>query len=178
MYTVAYREWATSLCTPDAESCTVATLLPCHVYAKLKPYYCIHFISYAMFVLCIRNVYTTLAYYHTYECPSSKVEQCIHLDKSSCSSYYMTVDGVDVPCLYHEDAEICIFSEEGCIRIPPTQYTWLGILSTFCYLCLFFMNYSARKQVRVLNHIEPKHECIASSACSICGLAQAYREIV
>jgi len=179
MYTKAYRDWVSGLFTPDAESCTVSALLPCHVYAKLRrTSYCIHFISYALFVLCIRNVYTTLAYYHTYECPSTKTTQCFQLDREECSSHYMTVDGVDTPCLYHNDAEICIFSEEGCVRIPPKQLTWLGILLTFCYLCLFTMNYTARKHILDIYNIEPKHEAIASSACSICGLAQAYREIV
>jgi len=49
MYAHAVREWTTSLCTVDSESCLVTWLLPCHVYAKLNlTSYGLHFMSYAL----------------------------------------------------------------------------------------------------------------------------------
>jgi hypothetical protein len=179
MYAKVVREWSTELCALDAESCTVSTLLPCHVYAKLRiKHYGIHFLSYALFILCIRNIYSTFVYYHTYKCPSVETTQCFYLEKEDCQSHFMSVNGVNTPCLYHSDYDLCIYRESGCIQVHPSQYTWLSVLLTMCYLCLFCMNYSARKEIHTLHNIEPKHECVASSACSICGLAQAYREIV
>ena len=179
MYTKAVREWTTSLCTPDSESCIVTTLLPCHVYAKLNlNHYGLHFFSYALFVLCIRNIYSTLAYYHHYQCPASHIDQCVYLEKDQCESHFMVVQGVDTPCVYYDDYDACIFSQTGCIQVDPHAYTWLGTFLSLCYLCLFSMNYSARRRIRDTSSIETNHECASSTVCSTCGLAQAYREIV
>lgn len=179
MYTKAFREWTTTLCTHDTESCVVSTLLPCHVYAKLNlSSYGIHFLSYAFFILCIRNIYSTLGYLHEYQCPSLETTQCILLTPEKCPHHFMSLNGVDTPCIYYSDSDLCLYSSTECIQVHPTAYTWLGIFLSLSYLCLFYMNYSARKIIRNTYSIEPHHECMASSGCSICGLAQAYREIV
>jgi hypothetical protein len=179
MYATIERVWSTSLCTPDAESCIVTTLLPCHVYAKLQlVHYGFHFVSYSLLVLCIRNVYSSLMYLNAYDCPPSVTDQCILLDASVCSNHYMIDNGVTTPCYYNTDLDVCIFSQTGCIRVHSSTYTWLSILMCLSYSGLFCMNYKARQLIRTTYSIPPSHECIASTACSICGLAQAYREIV
>jgi hypothetical protein len=179
MYTKLERVWTTSLCSADSESCIVTTLLPCHVYAKLNLVnYGIHFVSYALLVLCIRNVYSSLIYFHTYHCPSIKTDQCFLMEKEDCSRNYMVVDGVTTPCYYNTDLDVCIFSQTACIVVHSSTYTTLSILLSLSYCGLFYMNYRARQLIRNTYSISPSHECIASTSCSICGLAQAYREIV
>ena len=179
MYTKIERVWSTSLCALDSESCIVTTLLPCHVYAKLNlNSYGLHFFSYALLVLCIRNVYSSFTYFYTYDCPPSVIDQCIFLEEADCSSHYMVEQGVTTPCYYNKDLEVCIFSETGCIRVHAPTYTYLSILLSLSYCGLFYMNYKARQLIRTTYSISPSQECIASTACSTCGLAQAYREIV
>jgi len=179
MYVSALRDWATSLYTWDTESCLVTWLLPCHVYAKLNlSSYGLHFMSYALFVLGIRNIYSTIAYYHTYDCPAVKTDQCIMIEKDHCTHHFMNINGVDTPCVYYDDISACVFGQVSCIRVPPTTYHWFYSLLSMMYLCLFYMNYKARQVVRNTYLIEPHYECLASTGCSQCGLAQAYREIV
>ena len=179
MYSKIERVWSTSLCSADSESCIVTTLLPCHVYAKLNlANYGVHFISYAFLILCIRNAYSSLMYFYTYHCPSMKTDQCFFMDKDECSANYMVVNGVTTPCYYNTDVDICIFSQTGCILVQSSTYTWLSILLSLSYGGLFYMNYRARQLIRTTYSISPSQECIASTACSPCGLAQAYREIV
>lgn len=179
MYFNAVREWATPLWTPDTESCVVTWLLPCHVYAKLHlSSYGIHFLSYAFFVLGIRNVYSLLAYYQTYHCPPSKTDQCILVSQEECTHHFMNVNGIDSPCVYYSDLNACVFGKDSCIQVPMSAYSWCGSLLSLFYLCLFCMNYQARKVIRTTYHIESNHECVAATGCSLCGLAQAYREIV
>jgi len=178
MYSKIERVWTTSLWALDCESCIVTTLLPCHVYAKLNlTNYAIHFLSYALLVLCVRNVYSSLSYLHTYDCPSSETDQCIFLE-ADCSKYYMVENGVTTPCYYNKDLDACIFSQTACIRVHSSTYTYLSILLSLSYCGLFYMNYKARQLIRTTYSISPSQECVASTACSPCGLAQAYREIV
>jgi len=173
------REWATSLITFDSESCLVTWLLPCHTYAKLNlSSYGLHFMSYAIIVLGIRNIYSGIAYYHTYDCPAHETDQCVLFDKEDCNSHYMNINGVDTPCIYYGDMDVCIFGQVSCIQVHPSTYTWFYSLLSLSYFCLFYMNYKARQVIRNTYLIEPQHECLSSSVCSQCGLAQAYREIV
>ena len=178
MYAHAVREWTTSLCTFDCESCLVTWLLPCHVYAKLNlSSYGIHFVSYALFVLGVRSIHSMVGYYYTYDCPAHETEQCVTLEKEDCHNHYMSINGVDTPCVYNGDLDVCIFGEVSCIQVHPSTYTWSYSLLSLMYFCLFYMNYKARQVIRFTYMIEPKHECLAAT-CSQCGLAQAYREIV
>lgn len=179
MYSLAMREWASSLCTLDSESCLVTWLLPCHVYAKLNlSSYGMHFLSYTFIVLGIRNIYSVVAYYHTYECPATKTDQCILIEKDQCNHHFMSINGVDTPCVYYGDVDACIFGQVSCIQVHHSTYTWFYSLLSMLYLCIFYMNYKARQVIRNTYSIEPRHECIAATGCSQCGLAQAYREIV
>ena len=178
MYALAIRNWASSLWEYDSESCCVTWLLPCHVYAKLNlSSYGLHFFSYAVFVLGIRNIYSTIAYYHSYDCPEFKTNQCVILDEQECEKNYMSVNGVHTPCVYYKDSDICIFSQISCLQVHPSTYSWFYSLLSMMYMCLFYMNYKARQVVRNTFSIEPQRECLASTVCSQCGLAQAYREI-
>lgn len=177
MYT-RLSDWKSSLCEYDSESCVVSWLLPCHVYAKLNmSSYGLHFISYAFFVLCIRNIYGWFYYVHDHACPSHHAAQCLGLDNKECSEYYMVVDGVPSQCTYHSDVDACIYNIYGCVHANPIYHA-LSFFLCFSYICLFSMNYSAR--VLTIQHRKLSHSnnLVASTCLSTCGLAQEYREIV
>ena len=105
-------------------------------------------------------------YYH---CPFKKVEQCLGLG-DSCEQHYMVVNGVTTPCLYED---VCVHGLESCIIPSSVSYWVLG----FLYVTLFLMHYELRKRVKQEKQIQGSDFC-ESTFCSICGLAQVYREIV
>jgi hypothetical protein len=178
MYTKIVNEWSTSLCSCTSESCLVTWLLPCHTYAKLRlTHYGTHFLAYAFFVIAIRNMWSTWSYIHANQCPSENTSQCITVDHQ-CEKHYMHVDGVATACIYVEDVDVCIYNSVSCILVPSHLYVFFSCMLSISYVCLWMMNYSARKVIRETYQLKQDKECIASTILSPCGLAQGYREIV
>jgi len=169
MYEPLHR-WKTSLCAMDCESCMMAYCFPCHIYAMAnKPNYTVAFFCYALTVLSIHRLWYELYYMKLYQCPSSKVDYCLGTD---CIDQYMVVNGVTTPCIYHSDFDVCTYSNISCLEKTP--FTEVSIILSLFYLCLFFMNYVVRRNVREQKKIQG--ECLESVVP--CGLAQLYREIV
>ena len=178
MYSKIENEWSSSLCTYDSESCIVTWLLPCHTYAKLRlSSYGIHFLSYAFFVLCIRNIWSTWSYIHAYKCPSEYTEQCISVH-NKCENYYTHIDGVPAACIYVDEYDICVYDSVSCIRVHSSLYVFFSVMLSISYVCLWWMNHAARKVIRDTYQLKEDKECIASTFLSPCGLSQGYREIV
>jgi len=178
MYDKIVNPWSTSLFECSTESCIITWLLPCHTYAKLRlTSYGLHFVSYAFLVLAIRNIWSFWSYIHTHKCPSQHTDQCFTVH-GTCSNYYTRVDGVPTVCIYVEEIDACIYNSESCIQVHPDVYVFFSCTLSFCYVCLWMMNYSARKVIRDTHQLKEDHECIASTILSPCGLSQGYREIV
>jgi hypothetical protein len=178
MYSKLLTDWSSTLCTYHSESCIVTWLLPCHTYAKLRlTSYGIHFLSYAFVVLSIRNMLSIWSYIHMNKCPSQYTDQCITIQKS-CADYYTHVNGVPTTCIYVDDLDVCIYNSVSCIRVHDSLYVFFSCMLSISYLCLWTMNYSARRVIRETYQLKEHHECVASTCLSPCGLAQGYREIV
>ena len=178
MYTKIVNDWSTSLCSCSSESCMVTWLLPCHTYAKLRlSNYGTHFLTYAFFVVAIRNIWSTWSYIHANKCPSEYTQQCITVD-NHCENHYMHVNGVPAACIYVDDLDVCIYNNVACLRVPSRLYAFFTCMLSISYLCLWMMNYYARKVIREKYQLKEDKECIASTILSPCGLAQGYREIV
>jgi len=165
MYEPLHR-WKTPLCQPDCESCALSHFFPCHIYAMAnKPHYTLAFFTYALTVLCIHRLWFELYYMKVHQCPS-KVEHCLGTE---CSGY-MIVHGAPTLCTLHE--EVCTYSTSTCLEHIP--FTAVSIILYLFYLCLIFMNYAIRRNIREQKQIQG--ECLESTVP--CGLAQVYREIV
>ena len=178
MYDKLVNPWSTPLFDCTTESCIVTWLLPCHTYAKLRlSSYGLHFVSYAFFVLAIRNIWSAWSYIHANRCPSEYTEQCITIHEE-CSNYYTHIDGVPTTCIYVDEIDACIYNSVSCIRVHSSLYIFFSCTLSLFYVCLWAMNYSARKVIRETYHLKEDHECIASTILSPCGLSQGYREIV
>jgi hypothetical protein len=164
MYAPLHR-WKTSLCEPDCESCAMAHYFPCHIYAMAnKPHYTIAFFTYALTILSIHRLWYELYYMNAHQCPT-RVEHCLGTD---CTGYMMT-DGPSL-CVWRED--VCTYSTITCLEKTP--FTEVSVILSLFYLCLFFMHYVVRRNVREQKQIQG--ECLESTIP--CGLAQLYREIV
>jgi hypothetical protein len=178
MYEKMQTSWNSALYTYDSESCIVTWLLPCHTYAKLRlsSYGC-HFLSYAFFVLAIRNIWSSWSYIHMNKCPATHTDQCFMV-KNHCENHYMHVDGVPAACIYIDDLDVCIYNSVSCIRVHPHLYIFFTCMLSISYVCLWMMNYAGRRVIRETYQLKEDKECIASTILSPCGLSQAYREIV
>ena len=175
------NEWKTSLCTCHAESCIVSFLLPCHVYAKIKnKSYLVNFMVYALFVTCIYNIMYGLDYLSHNICPSIKTEQCVGLGHD-CNNYYINIDNTPTQCIYHEDAQVCTYNTTSCMKKEAyiKIRLYLGVVASFSYLGLFFINYTKRLSLKEDKKINDNGiiDLFASSICVTCGLAQEYREL-
>jgi hypothetical protein len=171
------KDWKTPLCQCDSESCILAYLLPCHIYSKLwGSLYLFHFLSYGLLVTSIYNVYYWINYITINKCPSLQTDYCITLGEN-CSNYYMMVNGIPSKCVYHE--QICTYNTLSCIEMDEYKKTKLMLVILFSgsSTLLFFMNYFVRRKVKRDNDIEEGHDICESTICSVCGLAQEYREI-
>ena len=169
-------KWKTSLCYCDSESCILAYLLPCHIYSKLwGKQYLFHFLSYGLLVTTIYNVYYWINYININQCPSLQTDYCLGLGEN-CSNYYMLVNGIPSKCVYHE--QICTYNTLSCIEMDEYKKTKLILILLFSgsYALLYCMNYFVRRKVKRDNDIEEGNDICESTICSLCGLAQEYRE--
>ena len=63
-------KWSTSLFHCHAESCILAHILPCHIYARLNGSYLCSFIYYSIFWVSLYNVYYWLNHINHNRCPA------------------------------------------------------------------------------------------------------------
>ena len=181
MYQLLERQWSTSLFHCDPESCILAHVLPCHIYAKIydreniNKCYLFNFIYYGIFSVSLYNVYYWLNYINKNRCPSLEREYCFYdVGNKTCSQYYMLVYGIPSKCVYNE-YQICTHSEESCF-IHFTEFnTFLSLVGSVSYIMLFFLHFFLREKVKKDYNIEGKYD-ICAIICSTCGLAQEYRE--
>jgi Cys-rich protein (TIGR01571 family) len=171
------RKWATSLCHCDPESCILAHVLPCHIYAKIyKDCYLFNFLYYGIFTISLYNVYYWLDYINKNRCPSLETEYCFGL-KENCSQYYMLVNGIPSKCIYNDS--ICVHSESDCFINYNRINMYLSMLGSFSYFFLIVLQFSLREKVKKDYIIE---RSFAKDACAVtlfssCGLAQELREV-
>lgn len=169
------RKWATSLCNCDPESCILAHVLPCHIYAKLYGNcYLFHFIYYGIFTISLCNVYYWINYINTNRCPSLQSEYCFGLGVN-CSKYYMLVNGIPSKCIYNDN--ICIHSDTDCFTNYNKLNMYLSLLGSGSYFVLFLLHFFLREKVKKEYNIEGNFgEDSCAVLCNQCGLAQEYRE--
>jgi len=167
------REWTTSLFHFDPESCILAYVLPCHIYAKIQGSYLCSFLYYGIFSVSIYNVYYWLNFINKNRCPESIADQCFGL-KENCSQYYMIINGIPSKCIFNE---LCYHSESSCFTNFNKLNMYLSLFGSFCYFILFSLNYLLREKVKTQYNIEGKYDSCAVTIFSCCGLAQEYREI-
>lgn len=167
--------WTTSLFHFDPESCILAHIIPCHIYAKIQGCYLFSFFYYGMFVASIYNCYYWLNYINSNRCPDSVTDKCIGL-RENCSQYYIVINGVPAKCVFNE-VNICYHSELACYKNYNELNMFLSLLGSSSYFILFLLNYFLREKVKKDYNIEGKYDACAVTICSPCGLAQLYREI-
>ena len=107
------------------------------------------------------------------KCPTTEIGYCIFAD--SCSSYYMVIDNMPSACRYVDG--FCVYSEYQCIK--ETHTTSLFIFTSFLYIMLTYLHFSARMHIKYTKNIESSgcSDFCASTCCASCGLAQEYREL-
>jgi len=112
-----------------------------------------------------------------YQCPSYSTDHCIGLG-DACESYYMIVDGSTVACVYV--ADICTYNTVTCISSYIAHVNiGLGMfVILFFDIILWSMHYHLRKRIQTEYQVRPHYDCLASTCCSTCGLAQEYRETI
>jgi len=176
------RPWSTSLFYCDPESCILAHVLPCHIYAKIyKNCYLFHFIYYGIFSVSLCNVYYWLNHINKNRCPALESEYCFNIydhdhGNNTCNQYYMLVNGVPSKCMYNE-YNICTHSEQSCFIHFTELNTFLSLLGSVSYIMLFFLHFFLREKVKKDYTIQSNFGYDMSALfCSTCGLAQEYRE--
>lgn len=185
MYQLLEREWSTSLFHCDPESCILAHVLPCHIYAKLYDKdttsetrcYLFNFIYYGIFSVSLYNVYYWLNYINKNRCPLLERDYCFNIDNvgnKTCNQYYMLVNGIPSKCIYNE-YEICTHSEQSCFIHFTEMNTFLSLLGSVSYIMLCFLHFFLRDKVKKDYSIQGNYD-ISAIFCSTCGLAQEYRE--
>lgn len=176
MYT-EITPWKTPLCAFKCESCFVSYMLPCHVYAKLKKInYVKHICCYIFIWMNIHIMYYYANYMNQYACPAIQTEYCIASD--NCINSYMIINGSPTKCLYISN--ICTYDTSTCIapNIVKSSQIWIISSLGIFYTVLCYMHYTLRKEIRNEHGLHPNQDCMASSLCSTCGLAQEYTEIL
>jgi Cys-rich protein (TIGR01571 family) len=175
------RKWATSLCHCDPESCILAHVLPCHIYAKIydnpeNSCYLFNFIYYGIFGLAMYNVYYWLNYINKNRCPSLETDYCFGLNEN-CSQYYMLVNGIPSRCVYNDS--ICVHSETDCFVNYTTINMYLSMLGSFSYFVMILLKFFLRDRVKKDYNIESNfaQDVCAITLFSSCGLAQELREV-
>jgi Cys-rich protein (TIGR01571 family) len=170
------RKWATSLYNCYPESCILAHILPCHIYAKIyRDCYLFNFIYYGIFSVSLYNVYYWLDYINKNRCPDLETDYCIGLGVN-CSQYYMLVNGIPSKCILNE-YNICVHSERDCFTNYNKLNMWLSLLGSFSYFILLILHFFLREKVKKDYNLEGNYDACAVTLCSQCGLAQNYREL-
>ena len=168
------RQWTTTLCDFDPESCILVHLLPCHIYAKIyRICYLFNFIYYGIFTVSIYNCAYWLNYINSNRCPSLITEKCVGLQEN-CSEYYVIIDGSPAKCVFNE---ICYHSQSSCFIKYHDLNMLLSLVSSGSFFVLFLLHYFLREKVKKENNIKGEYDACAVTICSPCGLAQEYREI-
>jgi len=181
MYT-QLTNWKTSLFYCDCESCFVSTILPCHVYAKLKQRnYATHCILYLGLWFMLHMLYSWNYYIYVNTCPALETPLCVLLNESTCEEYYMRIDNVPSRCIFRPDLHLCTYDTYSCIE--QTTYTKINLfvflMASMIYTSIWLLHNRVRKEIQEKKEIEyDPHSCLATTCCSTCGLAQEYREIV
>jgi Cys-rich protein (TIGR01571 family) len=174
------RKWATSLCNCDPESCILAHVLPCHIYAKIydNPHrnscYFFNFMYYGIFCLSLYNVYYWLDYINKNRCPDLETGYCFGLG-DNCSQYYMLVNGIPSKCIYNDS--ICVHSESDCFINYNKLNIFLSLLGSISYFVLLMLHFFLREKVKKEYNLEGNYDACAVTILSQCGLAQNYREL-
>jgi hypothetical protein len=169
------RQWATTLCDFDPESCILAHVLPCHIYAKVsRNCYLFNFIYYGLFTVAIYNCGYWLNYINSNRCPSLVTNQCIGL-RENCSDYFIIVDGSPAKCIIMND--FCVHSESSCFTNYKKLNMVLSLAGSVSYFILCLLHYFLREKVKKEHNIIGEYDACAVTLCSQCGLAQEYREI-
>jgi hypothetical protein len=169
--------WKSKLCSCDTESIFLSCIVPCHVYAKLSKSYTLNLCIYLFLWINIHSMYLFISYIYSYQCPSSLTDHCIGLG-DECKSHFMVIDGTTVSCVYV--ANICTYNTVTCVT-PYIVHVNVGLglfFIAFFDIIIVSMHYHLRKRIEHEYQIHSDNDCIASTCCSSCGLAQEYRETI
>jgi Cys-rich protein (TIGR01571 family) len=177
-------EWITNLYDCDAESCFLSCVVPCHVYAKIKSlgkgksHYCIHLFIYMFLYLSIQQLWYSIQYLESNECPAQLIDNCISL-VDNCEDYYMMQDDVRSACLLKNN--ICVYDTHECLSHKMVSHTslYFFIFTSIGYAGIVFLHYTIRQQIKLKQTIggNALEDVIAVVCCPSCGLAQEYREL-
>ena len=167
--------WKTPLLHFDCESCFISCIAPCHVYAKLKKRnYAKHCSLYVLLWYSIQTLYSWNYHLYNKSCPSKKTEYCIQLDEQECNESYMLVNSVPTKCVYYES--MCIY-DQTCITNYNHFFIFTFVSTTILYCFLFLLHYKLRIEIQDQKEIKDSANCLSTTCCSTCGLAQEYREL-
>ena len=176
-------EWQTSLCKCDSESCFLSSIVPCHVYAKLraktKSEYCLHLFSYCLLYVFIQQLWYSQSYINKNTCPNTLTNTCIILSEDDCNKYYMTIEENEYACIYENG--YCVANNYSCIKqsISKKISIDLVIITSISYFVVCYMHYSAREYIKSRQTIDESfiENIVGVVCCPTCGLAQEYREL-
>ncbi len=168
--------WKTTLYNPDCESCFLSHIVPCHVYSKVmattKLEYATRIILYIILYTGIEQMIYLKIRLDQSECPSTLVDNCILSD--DCINSYMNIGDKSYSCRLVDG--FCLYNEYQCIEDVDTSVIY--ILTSFLYIFITYLHYSARRFIMIKRNIEPScSDCCAITCCVSCGLAQEYREL-
>ena len=175
---VEQKTWKTSLYQFDCESCFLSCVVPCHVYSKIMSTtpleYTTRIISYIILYTGIQQLVYIQYRLDNSKCPATEIGNCIFAD--NCLAYYMTINDQPSACRYVEG--YCVYSEFQCVK--HTHDIMLILFTSLLYTVLTYLHYSARMYVISKKNLDTVgcSDCCASTYCSLCGLAQEYRELV
>ena len=170
-------EWKTGLCDCECESNFLSWVVPCHVYAKLTKAYTSSLLTYLFLWMNIQFMYCYIQYMYSYKCPKYSTEYCAGLG-DTCASHYMVIEGSTVSCVYMDN--VCIHNTMTCID-ANTVHVNIGLAVFFIGLVdivLSCMHYQLRKRIQEKYQLRNDNDCLASTVCASCGLAQEYRETI
>jgi hypothetical protein len=170
-------EWKTGPCNCECESNFLSWVVPCHVYAKLSKAYTSNLLLYLCLWFNIQFMYCYVRYVYVYKCPPKSSDQCIGLSED-CETYYITIDGSTASCMYIDN--MCVHKSITCIDSTTVDANigvglfFIGILD----IILYYMHYQLRKRIQEKYQLRNDNDCLATTCCSSCGLAQEYRETI
>jgi hypothetical protein len=169
--------WKTTLYNPDCESCFLSHIVPCHVYSKImattKLEYTTHIILYIILYTGIEQMIYLKFRLDQSVCPSTLVDNCIL--SNDCINSYMNIGDNSYSCMLVDG--FCLYNEYQCVKDVDTSIIY--ILTSFLYIFLTYLHYSARRFIMIKRNIKPScTDCCAITCCLSCGLAQEYRELL
>ena len=172
--------WKTHLCKLDCESLFVSSVLPCHVYAKLrKGNYAVHLVVYLCIWACTQLLYSCVYYLQANACPMQVTTMCAQLNEADCGNHYMKMSSGFAPCVYRSN--LCTYDNYECIS--PKHYTHLHLIifpsTLLAYVILVNLHNALRTEMKETHALQQDYctDCLAISCCATCGLAQEYREV-